>query len=168
MTTRRLVLVRHAKAAGGVVDAERPLAARGVRDAVAIGEWIARHSLVPDRVAVSPARRAGETWEHAAAALVGGSPPVVDERIYVNTVDALLSVVRDTPPELRTLAVVGHNPSVAELASMLGDDRRDAGAGAAFARGYPTGGVAVFTVHTPWSELVPGGATLTHFRAPRG
>lgn len=168
MTTRRLVLVRHAKAAGGAVDAERPLAARGARDAVALGAWIVRHSLVPDRVAVSPARRAAETWEHAAAVLMAGSPSFVDERIYVNTVDALLAVIHDIPPEVQTLALVGHNPSIAELASVLADGDGDASARGELAHGYPTSGVAVFAVHTPWLQLEPSSATLTHFSAPRG
>jgi phosphohistidine phosphatase len=168
MTTRRLVLVRHAKAAEGAVDVERSLTGRGGRDAAAIGEWLARHSLVPDRVAVSPARRAGETWEHAAAVFAARSTPVVDERIYLNTVNALLSVVRGTPAKVQILAVVGHNPSMAELAGALEDDHADADARRSIDGGFPTSGVAVFMVHTPWSQLAPHAGTLTHFSAPRG
>lgn len=168
MTARRLVLVRHAKAADGAVDAERPLAARGVRDAAAVGEWLARHSLVPDRVVVSPARRARQTWEHAAAALAAAPAPILDKRIYVNRVGSLLSAIGATPPALRTVAVVGHNPSVAELTRMLEDDGADADAQEAIDRGFPTSGVAVLTVNVPWSQLAARTATLMHFTAPRG
>jgi phosphohistidine phosphatase len=168
VTVRRLVLVRHAKAAVGAVDAERPLTARGARDADAIGEWIARHSLVPERVVVSPARRAGQTWEHASARIAAASTAVVDERVYANTVSALLSVVGETPSDVQILAVVGHNPSIGGLANVLADEHGDAGARTALSGGYPTGGIAVFTVHMPWPDLAPHAATLTNFAAPRG
>jgi len=168
MTTRRLVLVRHAKAADGTVDIARPLAARGVRDAAAIGEWLLGHAVVPDLVVVSPARRAAQTWERAVVALPGGPDPVVDGRIYVNSVKALLEAIHATPPDVLTVVLVGHNPAVAELASILDDERGDTDARAELARGYPTSGVAMFAVHTPWRALAPTSATLTHFSAPRG
>ncbi|HZI98950.1 MAG TPA: histidine phosphatase family protein, partial [Actinomycetales bacterium] len=61
---RRLLLIRHAKAApdddGG--DHGRGLTARGRRDAAAIGRWLADNDLVPDLVLCSDARRARETW----------------------------------------------------------------------------------------------------------
>src|SRR4051812_49694764 len=88
---RRLVLVRHAQAGGGPVDADRPLTEQGARHAAAIGTWLARTGPAPDRVLVSPARRARQTWEEAAAALDPGSEPFVDERIYDNTVEAVLA-----------------------------------------------------------------------------
>src|SRR3954453_9424386 len=62
---RRLVLVRHAQAAQGEVDADRTLTERGARQAAAIGAWLAQTGLIPDRVVVSPARRAQQTWELA-------------------------------------------------------------------------------------------------------
>ncbi|MGY1604458.1 SixA phosphatase family protein [Geodermatophilus sp. SYSU D00815] len=159
MQPRRLVLIRHAEAAAGRVDADRPLTERGERDAAALGAALPR----PDRVLVSPARRAVQTWERAAT----GVGPVVEPRLYDNDVDLLLAVVRETPEEVRTLAVVGHNPSVGGLAHLLDD-----GAGAPAARdgvalGFPAGGVAVFDVPVPFAALEFGGATLVGFTAPR-
>ncbi|MGZ4613446.1 MAG: SixA phosphatase family protein, partial [Kineosporiaceae bacterium] len=112
MQPRRLLLVRHAKAAHGPVDAERPLTERGRARAAAIGHWLAQSGRVPDRVLVSPARRAVQTWEGAGAALGADPQPVLDPRIYDNTVEALLAAVRETPQEAQTVAVVGHNPSI--------------------------------------------------------
>ena len=89
---RRLLLIRHARAAGGPVDRERPLSAEGVRQAAALGAWLAQAGLVPDRVLVSPARRAVQTWERAGAALSSAVPPIGDARIGDNTVEALLAV----------------------------------------------------------------------------
>jgi phosphohistidine phosphatase len=162
---RRLLLVRHAKAAAGPVDADRPLTERGARQAAALGAWLAQAGLVPDRVVVSPARRAVETWKRAGASLGEGHQPVVDERIYDNTVEALLAAIRETPEGVRTLAVVGHNPSVGELAGVLDDGQGSPAARRDVDAGFPTGAVAVFLLATPFAGLTPGAATLSDFTA---
>jgi phosphohistidine phosphatase len=166
MGPSRLLLIRHAQAGHAAVDADRPLTAAGTQQAAAIGAWLKRSGLVPDRVVVSPARRAAQTWEDAAAPLAPGLSPVVDARIYDNTVETLLATIRDTPAEVQTVAVVGHNPSIGSLASIL-----DGGQGSPAGRrdveaGFPTGGIAVFTLTAPFDALVPGGATLTDFVVP--
>jgi phosphohistidine phosphatase len=163
---RRLVLVRHAKAAKGPVDRDRPLTGRGARHAAAIGIWLEQAELVPDRVLVSPARRTAQTWERASGRLAQGQQPIVDERIYDNTVEALLAAIQDTPEDVRILAVVGHNPAIGELTTVLDDGhgnpaaRRDADAG------VPPGSVAVFTLATPFAAIAPGTATLDDFSVP--
>jgi phosphohistidine phosphatase len=166
VTTRRLVLVRHGKAAADGVDRERPLAERGELDAPAVGRWLADRRVVPDRVVVSPARRARQTWELAAAELDRVGELMLDERVYRNTVEDLLEVVRETPAGVATLAVVGHNPSVQELAVRLDDGRGDAAGRKELAQKYRTSGVAVFAVDDPWAEVRAG--TLESFAAPRG
>jgi phosphohistidine phosphatase len=163
---RRLLLIRHAKAAVGPVDADRPLTKRGARRAAAIGSWLEQAEVVPDRVLVSPARRAAQTWERAAAPLVPGLRPIIDTRIYDNTVEALLAGIRDTPDDVRTLAVVGHNPSIAELTAVLDDGQGSPGARRDADAGFRTGGVAVFVVATPFAAIAPGVATLTDFTVP--
>ncbi|PZS35359.1 MAG: phosphohistidine phosphatase [Pseudonocardiales bacterium] len=167
MSLRRVVLIRHAKAADGNVDVERALTNRGQRDAAQIGAALARLEVAPDRVVVSPARRAGQTWEHASAALPDSLAPVVDARIYDNDLDALLDVIRHTPPDVQTVALVGHNPSIEELAHALDDEEGDAAARTSLASGYPTSGVAVFTLPAPFADVEPNCATLTHFERPR-
>ena len=164
---RRLLLVRHAEAAAGPVDVDRPLTAQGARHAAAIGAWLAQAGLVPDRVVVSPAHRAGQTWEQAGAVLDPGVPPVVDARVHDNTVEALLAVIRETPEDVRTLVVVGHNPSVRELTAVLDDGRGSPAARRDVEAGFPAGAVAVFDLATPFAEVGPAAATLSEVRAPR-
>ncbi len=164
---RRLLLVRHAKAGDAPVDAERPLTGRGERQAAAIGSWLAESRLVPDLAVVSPARRAAQTWERAAARLGAPPEPVVEPRIYVNTVEAVLAAVRETDDDVQTLAVVGHNPSIGQLAYELDDGEGDPEARRALEQGFPTAAVAVFTLATSFGEVAPGTATLIDFRAFR-
>jgi phosphohistidine phosphatase len=163
MGPRRLVLIRHAEAAGGPVDVERPLTERGAGQAASIGPWLERSGLVPDRVLVSPARRAAQTWERVA---VAAATATVEPRIYVNTVEALLDAIRQTPDDVPTLALVGHNPSIGELASALDGGQGDPAARQRLDRGYPTGGVAVLAVGSPYAHLDQGGATLLAFDVP--
>lgn len=164
---RRLVLLRHAQAADAAVDADRRLTAQGDDQAAAIGRWLRDAGLAPDRVVVSPARRAVRTWQRAAAQLPTRPTPIVDERVYGNTVEALLAVLHETPDDVGTVALVGHNPSIGSLAGVLDDAegspsaRRDLGAG------FPTGAVAVFTLVIPFDAIAPGTATLTAFTVPR-
>ena len=112
MQPRRLLLIRHAKAADGPVDVDRALTGRGRGQAAAIGTWLADAGFAPDRALVSPARRAAQTWEQAAAHLGAAPEHEVESRIYDNTVEALLAVIADAPDGVQTLAVVGHNPSI--------------------------------------------------------
>jgi len=163
------LLIRHAKSAqGGGPDIDRPLADRGRADAPAIGRWLAAHDLVPDHVVVSPARRAAQTWELAAGALPAAVATEVDARVYDNTVGDLLDVIRETPADVGTLALVGHNPSFAELAGALDDGQGDRAARRELADKYPTSGVAAFELATEWSRTGLGDGTLRAFAAPRG
>ncbi|MGY1644377.1 SixA phosphatase family protein [Geodermatophilus sp. SYSU D00703] len=160
---RRLLLVRHAEAASATADRDRPLTEHGAQAAAALGSWLRRAGLAPDRVLVSPARRAAQTWEQAAAAPVW---PVVDERVYDNTVDALLAAIRETPDDVGTLAVVGHNPSVRELTDALDDGRGSQEARRALQAGFRAGGVVVLDLDVPWSAVAPDAATLARYEVP--
>lgn len=168
MASRTLVLIRHAKSAEGSVDLDRTLAPRGRRDADAIGEWLVAAGIVPDRVVVSPAVRAQQTWEHAAARLSESPDPVLDERIYDNEFGALRDVVHDTPDDVQTLVLVGHNPSFGEFAYRIEDGDGDPDARQELLAGYPTSGVAVFDLAVGWAGVDTGTATLRSFAAPRG
>ena len=161
------MLIRHAKAAEGDVDIDRALAPRGRADAPRIGEWLAARDWVPNLVAVSPARRAALTWELAASAIPSPPPRVVDSRIYDNTVEDLLLAIRDTPEQIASLALVGHNPGMHTLAVDLDDGTGEEQARAGLARGYPTGAVAVFDIDVPWARVDVSGGRLIGFATPR-
>jgi phosphohistidine phosphatase len=139
---------------------------RGRRDSAALGRWLAEQGVRPDRVLVSPAVRAQQTWSSAAAEMGAGDGPVIDEHIYDNDADRLLQIVHDTPDEVATLLLVGHNPSVEQLAHDLDDGDGDESARSELAKGYSTCGVAVFGTNAPWRDLRR--ATLVGFAAPRG
>jgi phosphohistidine phosphatase len=159
----RLLLIRHAQAGNAPLDRDRPLTEQGARHAAEIGAWLARAAVEPDRVVVSPALRAAQTWEQAASELTAASERVMDQRIYDNTVDDLVGVIQETPEDVRTLVVVGHNPSIGGLAHELQNGRGSESAKEQLDRGFPAGGVAVFDLAGPFAEIAPGTATLRNF-----
>ncbi|RNL73717.1 histidine phosphatase family protein [Streptomyces sp. I6] len=168
-TLRRLVVLRHAKSARppGVADAERPLAERGLRDAPAAGRWLRDADCVPDLVVCSTAVRARETWDLAARELPTGPVARHDPRLYGASATDLLAVVRETPDEVATLLLVGHNPALEEFVLLLASE----GLGDTLQRveeKFPTSAIAVLTQQTSWPEAAPGGSLLTDVAVPRG
>jgi phosphohistidine phosphatase len=92
---------------------------RGRNDAAKIGAYMAHHALCPDRVIVSPARRARETWERVSKAFSALPPVDYDDRLYEGDPDATLAVIRETDSAIRSLLIVGHNPGLHETARLL-------------------------------------------------
>jgi phosphohistidine phosphatase len=163
---RRLVLLRHAKSdwPEDVADHDRPLAARGRRDAPLVGRWLAAAGHVPDDVVCSTAHRARQTWDLASATLkeaCGASPPVrYEPRVYEATVLGLLMLVRELPDERRVVAIVGHNPGIAELAVGLAAPPPQPPVS------FPTAAVAVLGLPGTWESAGPAEARLLAFAVP--
>ncbi|MFC8368062.1 MULTISPECIES: histidine phosphatase family protein [unclassified Streptomyces] len=167
---RRLVVLRHAKSARpeGVTDHERPLAPRGLRDAPAAGRALAEADCLPGLALCSTAVRARRTWELAAAQW--GTPPPVrhDPRLYHADVPELLDVVRETPAEVETLLLIGHNPGLEDLVLTLAGDGLDDTLDRVRAK-FPTSAIAVLSWRgAAWRDLAQGAALLTSLTVPRG
>ena len=78
-------------------DQDRRLDDRGRSDAAEIGGWIGRHPPFPDRVLVSPAVRAHQTWEIAWEAMKNRVPqPQVEflPELYGADPAQLLQIIR--------------------------------------------------------------------------
>ena len=176
---RTLILLRHAKSAWpeGVPDHDRPLGPRGRRNAPAAGRWMRLTGYVPDLVLCSTAIRARETWRLAEAEL-GVHPPVRFEReAYGASAAGLLELIRRLPPAARTVAVVGHDPAVQEVAVALTAEQngtRSAAPGPAHAAAldrlrdkFPTAAIAVLELIEPWSALQPDSGRLVAYVTPR-
>ena len=166
---RRLIIVRHAKAERsqpGGSDLFRRLEPRGRNDAAAMGADLAKHNLVPDLAAVSTAARTRETWALAGAAFTPAVPVAFESRIYDAEADDILAVIAETDSKIETLAVVGHNPGVHELAALLAGSG-DANAQDRLALGFPTAGVAVIAFDSRDWHLRPHSGRIERFISPK-
>jgi phosphohistidine phosphatase len=167
---RRLLLLRHAKTQGfdpGRNDRDRVLVDRGRGDAAKIGAYMASHSLTPDRVIVSPAARAQETWTLMAQTMRPAPQVATLEQIYEATVDDILAAILGAPADARALLIVGHNPSLHETAlALIASGNIDARE--ALREKLPTTGLVVIDfAFDDWSELHPRGGRLDRFVTPR-
>ena len=149
---RTLILLRHAKSdwSGGEADIDRPLAKRGMRQAPEAGRWLNASIDRIDLAVVSPAVRARSTWDLVAAELDAPPPTRVDERVYAASVAELLAVVREVPHDLATVALVGHNPGMADLVGRLTEQWVD----------LPTSALAVVDLSGSWSTAGHSPAVL--------
>ncbi|HEY6421932.1 MAG TPA: histidine phosphatase family protein [Pseudonocardiaceae bacterium] len=158
---RTLVLLRHAKSAwppDDTPDARRPLAGRGRRDAPAVGRWLSEHVPTIDLVLCSPAARAMQTWDLAAAQLDPTPQLRHDERLYDAAADDLLAVIRELPSTASTVVLVGHNPSLEGVLQLL--------TGAAEL--LKTSAIAVMTTPAAWGRAPIRSWTLQTLATPRG
>lgn len=117
---KRLLVLRHAKAEVGLglADHERPLAPRGRRDAVVMGDHLRAEGWEPDLVLCSTALRTRQTLE-----ALGLSAPVRFERsIYTGDGQDLLTLVNLVEEECGSVLLVGHNPAVHELVVTVGNE----------------------------------------------
>ncbi len=138
-----LVLVRHAKAEPHRdADHGRRLSDKGRAQCAEVRAWLTEQGVAPDRVVVSSAARARETWELSS---VGAVEPVLDDRLYTAGVDDLREVIAETDRGTGTLVVVGHNPTFEELAWALDDSER---ARDITNRGMSTAGVGLFRLES--------------------
>ncbi|WP_158865220.1 SixA phosphatase family protein [Leifsonia sp. AG29] len=150
--SRTLILLRHAKSdwSSSVRDIERPLADRGRTQAPLAGRWLGRHAGPIDLAVISPAQRARETWELVSARLSPAPPTRFDDRVYAASAEHLLDVLHEVPDDARTVLVVGHNPGMEQLASMLAGENVT----------MRTSGIAEFHVKGSWAELGEASAAL--------
>jgi phosphohistidine phosphatase len=111
-----LILWRHAEAveaAGDSIDLDRPLTARGERQAARMAAWLNRQLPATTRVLVSPARRTQQTALalerrfRTVDALAPGAMP-----------EAVLEAAR-WPAAKEPVLVIGHQPTLGLVGSLL-------------------------------------------------
>lgn len=172
MTTRTLILLRHAKAEtpGDFDDYDRALAERGTADADAVGAWLVDERLHPDLVICSPAKRTRQTWQSVAIVL-GQSPsarptPEVhyEDSMYLGRSGEVFDLLKAIPDTVRTVLVVGHNPTMSEVSALLLPDDQYTGTVVEM----KTSGLTVHTGEKPWSSVEPGSMRLVRSHTARG
>lgn len=120
---KTLFLVRHAKSSSAEKnqeDFDRPLNARGEGDASIIGQVLKKRKVKPERVLCSTSKRTRET-----VALLKDFLSLNDEDIhfvdelYLTSPRHYIQQIRSMSNDVNQLMVIGHNPTVTELANDL-------------------------------------------------
>ena len=165
---RQLLLLRHAKSSWddpSLADHDRPLGKRGRKAAAAMRVAILSRGLAPDLALVSTARRTRDTFA-ALEPLPRSSRVMFLDALYHASPAAMLELLHEVEMSRLCVLLVGHNPGLMELATLLAGG--DEGVLAQrLASGFPTGALARFAVEGPWSAFSAGSAKLIDFVVPR-
>ena len=120
---KTLILVRHAKSSWNSeasTDFERPLNARGMRDAPEMAARLAARGLVPETMVTSTAIRALVTARIMLTGLGLNSRILhTTDNIYEAPLSALLEAIGDLQDNYQTAMMVGHNPGMSAIGNYL-------------------------------------------------
>lgn len=163
---RTLLLLRHAKSdyPDGVADHERPLAPRGIREAELAGDWLRVHAPAIDAVLCSSATRTRQTLELTRI----DAPVTVADRLYDASPGTVIEEINGVDPGVETLLVVGHEPTMSNLAlGLAAIDGSNPTAAESISTKFPTSAIALLRTCGTWEQLALGGAALITFHVPR-
>lgn len=167
------MLLRHAKSdyPDGVADHDRPLASRGEREAALAGDWLRSGAGLESAVEAVLCSSATRTQQTLARTRIE-APTHVTERLYGATPGAVIAEINAATTTFgfdpHTLLVVGHEPTMSQLALGLSDPQEsNISAVEHISMKYPTSALAVLRFGAPWAELELGTAALTTFYVPR-
>jgi len=119
---KTLLILRHAKSSwqtAEMADHDRPLNARGKRDAPRIGRLLREQGLQPDRILSSTAKRARKTGKKVVKG--GGYDLAVEplRELYLASPTTHIELLRQQASEHNCLLIIAHNPGLEELLAML-------------------------------------------------
>lgn len=161
---RTIVLIRHAKSSWDnpdLADFDRPLNDRGFTDAPLMGKQLALQGLHFDAVIASPSKRTTQTLSFLLKELKFPESKIIwDSSIFHSSSDNLLRILRDLDASVKTVALVGHNPSMTDLANYLQSDT--------MIENVPTCGIVCVSAELPtWNDLQRQKAKLEFFIYPK-
>ncbi|MFP7671730.1 SixA phosphatase family protein [Marivita sp. S0852] len=153
--------MRHAKSDWSTSgdDHSRPLNARGMKSAVAMGDWVRQHNWVPEQALCSSATRTRQTLD-----LLGFDDLQTrfERGLYLAEARDMIGCLQTAQAD--TVLMVGHNHGIADCAHQLVADWPDH---PRFAD-YPTCATCLISFDiADWSDAAPGLGRCTEFAIPR-
>lgn len=119
---KTLYLLRHGKSlwnTGTESDFERTLNNRGASDAEMIGRHLAKSGAKIQSVLCSPATRTMQTLEHVQQYLSPDIEVAFEQMLYGAATQEVINRIKQTPENVDSLLVVGHNPWIQQVSFRL-------------------------------------------------
>ena len=169
IANKTIYLVRHAKSSWYqrvTSDFERPLSDRGIADAIRMGDTLNSLGWKPEKILSSPAIRAKQTCEIFCDKLTIPLDNINWKKdIYAAYTVTLLQLLSAQNESLKSIMLIGHNPSMEDLLLHLCHDalshRQKNG------KLLTTGNVVKITLSTSWKEIAMSDATLVKILRPK-
>ena len=155
---KKLILVRHAKSdwPEDTDDFDRPLADRGLDDAVKMSKLLKSKNIQIDKFVSSPALRAYNTCK-----IFNQTYQIectTDQKLYNPSESNFLSVIYGLDDNLNSAAFFSHNNGISNFANSMSED--------VFM--MPTCGVAGFEINCDsWSDFESAEKKLIYFYEPK-
>lgn len=163
----RLFLLRHAKAIWAkpsMSDFDRPLDNEGNSSLDRLAEAMLSSGVLPEKILLSASCRTRETAFGLIKRLGINVETVIDETIYSGGPNEYMQAIRANAGSGQ-LMLVGHNPSIEDLALALCGDG-EAASMSRLGAGFPTSALAIMRFDGPLSEIARGKGFLESFPLP--
>ena len=158
---KTVFFVRHAKSSWDnplLSDHDRPLNARGKKDAVSMGIKIKNRDWIPAKIISSTAKRAKKTAKKINKTLDIENIELND-RLYHASPHTIFSVLKQLNDEIPSVMIVAHNPAMTEIINYFSRD---------FIPNVPTTGIFKIDFDvTNWDEINFENGKLIDFIYPK-
>jgi phosphohistidine phosphatase len=157
-----LQIVRHGKSGWdyeGIADIDRPLKSKGIKSSYEISRKLKLNDLVPDLIISSPANRALHTAIIFAGVFnIPFQQVQINKYLYESSAGKIIDLIKETPDEIVSLMIVGHNPDFTDIANSFLDQPVD---------NLPTSGVVALKFNAnSWGKISKEELTSHQFIFP--
>lgn len=161
---KTLLLIRHAKSSwedAGMTDVDRPLNARGIKDAGAMATRLYKRVPVIDAFISSPALRAKTTAEKFIAVFGAQKDWLLTQQgLYLAPAPFFTSFINTADDRLNSIAIFAHNPGITDYANTLTTAVRT--------DNIPTCGIfAVAAEIDSWKDFAPASKKFLFYDYPK-
>jgi phosphohistidine phosphatase len=140
---KTLHIVRHSKSSWdfrGVSDFDRPLLENGILNSYTMAQGLYDKFGKVDLIITSPANRALHTAIiFASVSKINMDKVIINQNLYDCDTSTVSDIIEETNPEVNNLIVVGHNPSLTNLANLYLPD---------YLENIPTSGIVTLRFDT--------------------
>jgi phosphohistidine phosphatase len=125
---KTLLLLRHghSPSINGKSDFERKLSTTGINECNYINKFLINFNFNPELVLSSNSLRTTETSNLVVSNLIVKPKMVFTNILYNANVEAIIESIKEVDETIHTLMVVGHNPSITNLAEILNPTNKEA------------------------------------------
>jgi phosphohistidine phosphatase len=160
---KTLYLIRHAKSDWddpSLADFDRPLNARGKRDAPRMGKWLKKHKEIPDFIIASPAKRAKKTAQKIAEETGYAEKNIHwEKQLYETEIPVWLKCVCAIDNKYDNVFLIAHNDTLTRFANYLCDAHID---------NVPTCGIVKISFPiSDWNEVSVHSGDFQWFQFPK-
>ena len=155
--------MRHAKSSWeneNINDMDRPLNARGDRDAPFMGQIMLQKGVLPEEIISSPAERTLATLRHICPVInVPFQRVKVNPSLYAASPSEMLILIKEINENVQSALLLGHNPGLTDLSNYLSGYPID---------NIPTCGIVeLFFNRKSWQEIELGSCQMGFFEYPK-